>query len=72
MISLHLSLRKHLAVIFGIGLSSLAWSQASLPLYEPFDYSPGNLVGKTIEGGQWTQTGSNSASPVQVVSNSLS
>lgn len=45
-----------------------AHAQQSLPWHEPFDYAVGNIVGQ----GGWTQTGTGTASPVQVSLPSLS
>jgi len=43
------------------------FAQASLPVYEAFDYLAGNLSGNA----GWAATGSNTLSPVQVVDTSL-
>lgn len=62
------------ATVAGLmAVAALASAQATLPLYEPFNYAAGNLVNGTngVNGGTWTQTGSNTAAPVQVVSSSL-
>jgi len=65
-----LSLAAGVAAV--LSLASLASAQASLPLVERFNYPTGNLTGNTINGGTWTQTGSNAATPVQVTTGSLS
>jgi len=65
-----LSLAAGVAAV--LSLASLASAQASLPLVERFNYPAGNLTGNTINGGMWTQTGSNAATPVQVTTGSLS
>ena len=65
-----LSLAAGIAAV--LSLASLASAQASLPLVERFNYPAGNLTGNTINGGTWSQTGSNTASPVQVTTGSLS
>jgi hypothetical protein len=65
-----LSLAAGVAAI--LSLASLASAQASLPLVERFNYQAGNLTGNTINGGTWTKTGSNAATPVQVTTGSLS
>lgn len=46
-----------------------ASAQATLPLYEPFNYTAGSL----LPNGGWTQTGNppNTSAPVQVVAGSL-
>lgn len=54
-----------------MAITSLASAQATLPLYEPFAYPAGNLTGNSINGGTWTQTGSNTVSPIQVSAGSL-
>jgi hypothetical protein len=55
-----------------VALASLASAQATVPLYEPFNYPAGDpLVGKTINGGTWTQTGANASSPVTIQASSL-
>jgi hypothetical protein len=46
-------------------------AQAPLPLYEPFDSPTGNLVGRMTGGTAWTRTGSNSAAPIQITTDSL-
>jgi len=46
-------------------------AQAPLPLYEPFDFPTGNLVGRMTGGTAWTRTGSNSAAPIQITTDSL-
>ncbi|MGB9691674.1 MAG: hypothetical protein ACPL7D_05860 [Candidatus Sumerlaeaceae bacterium] len=48
------------------------FSQASLPFYEGFAYATGNLVGQSNGTAIWTRTGSQSVSPVQVSTGSLS
>ncbi len=64
-------MRSILAAASFVAVAAWANAQATLPLYEPFDYSDGNLVGNSINGGTWTQTGTNTASPVQVSAGSL-
>jgi hypothetical protein len=61
-------------VILGLCLgvpASRAAAQANLPLYEAFDYGAGNLVGNALEGTPWTETGTQTASPIQVSNGSL-
>jgi hypothetical protein len=58
--------------VFGWVGTPRAQAQATLPLYEPFDYPPGNLVGNSINGGTWAEVGSNNLGPVQVTAGSLS
>lgn len=48
------------------------WAQASLPLYEPFDYPTGNLLGNVLDGTAWTRTGLHTVAPIQVTNASLS
>lgn len=48
-------------------MTGILCAQATLPLYEGFDYAAGNLVGNA----GWTVTGANTASPVQIVDESL-
>jgi hypothetical protein len=65
------SLATFIGVVGTVALTSLATAQASLPLEEHFAYATGNLVGNTINGGTWTQTSGQTASPVQVSAGSL-
>jgi len=62
-----------LAVGGFVAIASLASAEASLPLYEPFNYTAdSNLVGQTVNGGTWTRSGANASSPVTIQSSSLS
>jgi hypothetical protein len=54
-------------LMMGFGARRVA-AQAALPWYEPFDYAVGNLAGR----GGWTQSGTRTAAPVQVMNGSLS
>jgi hypothetical protein len=69
------SIAKYITTTLGVAsfaaLATLASAQASLPLVEHFAYPDGNLVGNTINGGTWTQTSGQTASPVQVSAGSL-
>lgn len=51
--------------------TSQLWAQASLPLYEPFDYPAGNLFGNVLDGTAWTRTGSHTVAPIQIAGGSL-
>ncbi len=70
--ALQCGVTRALAVSSFVAIAALASAQASVPLYEPFSYSNGNLTGNSIAGGTWTQTGNNTVNPVQVSAGSLS
>jgi hypothetical protein len=61
------------AGVFGWVGTPRAQAQATLPLYEPFDYPVGaNLVGQSINGSMWTETGANNLGNVVITAGSLS
>lgn len=61
--------------VLAASLAALAASACATQLvYEPFSYSPGNLVGNTNSGTAtaWTETGANTGTSVTVAASSLS
>jgi len=56
-----------LLALFCAVMNASLFAQASLPVYEAFDYAAGNLIGNA----GWTQTGGNVLGFVQVVDTSL-
>jgi hypothetical protein len=71
------SIAKYITTTLGVAsfaaLATLASAQASLPLYEPFNYPDGNLAGNSIGGATWAHTGGGTQTTfVQVSAGSLS